>query len=66
MSSHQTVNLGYVDGLSKQDVIRFREEAEQARDRATSAIDIDKEAWLLMAEDWLKLARAVEARLSAQ
>jgi len=47
---------------SEQDLIRFREQAQDAlvfAGNATHPIDIN--AWLLIAEDWLNLARAVEA-----
>ena len=49
--------------MSEQDAIRFRQQAGEARARAAEVTNvIDKEAWLLVAEDWLKLAQAVEAR----
>lgn len=53
----------YENGMSEQDAIRFRQQAGEALARAADVTNvIDKEAWLLVAEDWLKLAQAVEAR----
>ena len=47
-----------VIGPSEQDAIRCRQQAVEAQERAAAATDlIDNEAWLLIAEDWLKLAR---------
>ncbi len=43
------------------DAARFQKQAEEARDHATRAFSpLDKEAWLRVAEDWLKLAVSVE------
>jgi hypothetical protein len=43
------------------DVVRFYKLAEVCRDRAAQARNsIDEEAWLKLADDWLKLARANE------
>jgi hypothetical protein len=45
------------------DAARFRKQAEEARDQAARAISaLDKEAWLRVAEEWLKLASSVDAR----
>lgn len=45
------------------DAIRFRKRAEEAREQAAKAISLlDKEAWLRIAEDWLKLALSAEER----
>jgi hypothetical protein len=42
---------------------RFRKEAEECRELAEKAISqFDKEAWLRLAADWIKLAQATEAR----
>jgi hypothetical protein len=39
------------------DASRFRKQAEEAREHASKAFSqLDKEAWLRVAEDWLKLA----------
>jgi hypothetical protein len=45
------------------DADRFRKQAEEAREQAAKAISpLDKEAWLRVAEEWLKLALSVEGR----
>jgi len=45
------------------DAARFRKQAEECRDQAAKAISpIDKEAWLRVAEEWLKLALSAERR----
>ena len=63
MSTGEVEVRNYENCLSEQDAIRFRQQAVEAQERAAGATDlIDKEAWLLIAEDWLELAQAVEAR----
>lgn len=53
----------YVHGMAEHDAIRFRQQAQEALEHAQSATSsVDIKAWLLVAEDWLKLAQAVEAR----
>jgi hypothetical protein len=45
------------------DAIRFRKQADEAREQAGRALSpLDKEAWLRVAEEWLKLAVSVEER----
>ncbi len=45
------------------DTNRYRQEAEECRQRAAKALStLDKEAWLKLAEDWLKLAEMAETR----
>jgi hypothetical protein len=45
------------------DAAQFRKQAEEATEQATKAISpLDKEAWLRVAEEWLKLAVTVEGR----
>ena len=45
------------------DADRYRKQAEEARQQAKKAISpLDKEAWLRIAEEWLKLALSVEGR----
>ena len=45
------------------DAARFRKQAEEARDHAARAFSpLDKEAWLRVAEEWLKLAVSAEER----
>ena len=42
---------------------RFRKQAEECREQAAKAVNpIDKEAWLRLAEEWLKMASSVDAR----
>jgi hypothetical protein len=43
--------------MSNDDADRFRKQAEECREQAAKAISpLDKEAWLQVAEEWLKLA----------
>jgi hypothetical protein len=45
------------------DADRFRKRAEEVRDQAARAYSQhDKEAWLRVAEEWLKLAASAEKR----
>jgi len=45
------------------DIARFRKEAEGARQQAEKAISpLDKEAWLKVASEWIKLAQNAEKR----
>jgi hypothetical protein len=45
------------------DADRYREEAEECRKLAESAVSQhDKEAWLRLAADWIKLAENAEQR----
>jgi hypothetical protein len=49
--------------MSDQEAARFRKQAEECREQAAKAISpLDKEAWLRVAEEWLKLAMTVEGR----
>jgi hypothetical protein len=42
---------------------RFREKADECREQAAKAIGApDKELWLRVAEEWLKLAMSAEER----
>lgn len=46
------------------DTARFRKQAEEAREHAGRVISpLDKEAWLRVAEEWLKLAESAKSRL---
>src|ERR1700730_15146953 len=48
----------------KDDADRFRKQADEARQQAEKAINpLDKEAWLWVAREWIKLAQAAEDRL---
>ena len=45
------------------DAAQFRKQAEEATEQAAKAVSpLDKEAWLRVAEEWLKLAVTVEGR----
>jgi hypothetical protein len=45
------------------DAARFRKQAEEAREHAARVITpLDKEAWLRVAEEWLKLVESAENR----
>jgi hypothetical protein len=45
------------------DAARFRQQASECREQAAKAVNpIDKEAWLRVAEDWLKLATSTDER----
>jgi hypothetical protein len=47
--------------MSKTDADRFRQQAEECRKLAErSASQLDKEAWLRLAADWIKLAENAE------
>jgi hypothetical protein len=42
---------------------RFRKKAEECRAQAAAAVNpIDKEAWLRLSEEWLRMASSVDAR----
>ncbi|MBO4228080.1 hypothetical protein [Bradyrhizobium neotropicale] len=46
---------------SETDAQRFRKQAQECQELAGKAENArDKEAWLLLAEDWLKLAQGAE------
>ena len=54
--------VDYSEGMSDQDIARFRKQAEETRQHAERAISpLDKEAWLRVAGEWIKLAELVEA-----
>jgi hypothetical protein len=43
------------------DAARFRRQAKEAKEHGTKAFSpLDKEAWLRVAEEWIKLAQAAE------
>jgi hypothetical protein len=49
--------------LAKSNADRFLNEAEECLKQAQIATDpLDKKAWLQLAEDWMKLARAAKER----
>jgi hypothetical protein len=46
-----------------EDAARFRKQAEEAGEHAARAHSpLDKEAWLRVVEEWLKLAESAEGR----
>ena len=52
--------------MTENDVERFRYEARECRQLAERATNsIDKQAWLRLAEDWIKLAEEAERTHSA-
>jgi hypothetical protein len=49
--------------MSDNDPARFRKQAEECREQAAKAVSpLDKEAWLRVAEEWLKLAQTIDDR----
>jgi anaerobic glycerol-3-phosphate dehydrogenase len=49
--------------MSEDDADRFRRQAEECRQEAERAVSLlDKEAWLRVASEWIKLAQAAEER----
>ena len=53
----------YLAGMSDADIARFRAQAEECRLQAgRSKGTSDKEAWLRMAGEWIKLAEDAEKR----
>jgi hypothetical protein len=54
-----------LSAMIETDADRFREQAEECRQLAAKAIhEVDKQAWLRLAADWIKLAQEVEERRS--
>jgi hypothetical protein len=54
---------GAVIILSSDEATRFRKQAEEARQHAETAVSpLEKEAWLRVAGDWIKLAQSAEER----
>jgi hypothetical protein len=53
----------YFRVMTETDAQRFRKAAQECREQAERAISqLDKEAWLWLAADWIKLAQAAEER----
>ena len=49
--------------MTKSDADKFRKEAEECREQAAKAIsELDKETWLRLATEWIKLARSAEGK----
>lgn len=56
-------SVEYSGGMSDQDIARYRAQAEECRQQAKRAVSpLDKEAWLRVAGEWIKLAQAAEQR----
>jgi hypothetical protein len=63
VSSEQIDGAVYCEGMSDQDIARFRAQAEECRQQAERAISLlDKESWLRVAGEWIKLAQDAEQR----
>lgn len=53
----------YPGAMTETDAERFRKESEDCRVHAEKAISpLDREEWLRLAADWLKLAEAADRR----
>jgi hypothetical protein len=49
--------------MSEDEAARFRKQADECREQAAKAVSpLDKESWLRVAEEWIKLAMSVEKR----
>ena len=48
--------------MSDDNAAKFRMKAEECRAGSKAVNPLDKEAWLRVAEEWLKLASSVDAR----
>jgi hypothetical protein len=47
--------------MPNDEAAKFRRQADESRAQASKAVNpLDKEAWLRIAEEWLKLAISVE------
>ena len=47
--------------MPESDAIKFRRNAEACQEQAAKTVnELDKQAWLRLANDWLKLAEAAE------
>jgi hypothetical protein len=44
------------------DATRFRAQADECREQAERSLTLDKERWLRLAEEWLKMVAAAEQR----
>jgi hypothetical protein len=49
--------------MSDHEAAKFRQQADECREQAAKAISpLDKEAWLRVAEEWLRLATSADGR----
>jgi hypothetical protein len=54
----------YSCGTSDEDIARFRQKAEECRQQAEKSLSsFDKESWLRLADDWIKMAQEIGRRL---
>ena len=52
--------------MSDDDAAKFRKQADESSEQAAKAVNpLEKEAWLRIAEEWLKLAISAEGRRQA-
>ena len=55
--------MHYFNVMTETDAQRYRKAAQECREQAEKAIgQLDKETWLRLAADWIKLAQAAEER----
>jgi hypothetical protein len=63
MSIESEADDGYLEGMSDQEIARFRAQADECLQQAERSVrTTDKEAWLRMAGEWTKLAQDAERR----
>jgi hypothetical protein len=62
MSIEARDDHGYLEGMSDEDIARFRAQAEECRQAKRSFSPVDKEAWQRMAGEWIQLAQDAERR----
>jgi hypothetical protein len=63
VSIETTDDAVYSNEMSDEDIARFRRQADESRQMAERAINpLDKEAWLLLAGEWIELAQESELR----
>jgi hypothetical protein len=59
-----TDGVAHPDGMSEQDVARYRAQADECQHQAERAVNpLDKERWPRLAGDWIKMAQEAEKRL---
>lgn len=60
---HSRANRRDHGGMPSDEADKFRKQADECREQAAKAYSpLDKEAWLRVAEEWIKLAMSVEGR----
>jgi hypothetical protein len=54
----------YLRAMSQGDIERYRKQAQECQEQAERAVNpLDKERWLRLAGEWVKMAQDAEARL---